>query len=111
MQSLRTTYAALVERTARWMLLATAVTREQPTLNPIAARYADAGLAVRRVTGDAAAIERALGQPAAPDAIVATAAAAAAAAQAWADADPPGVLALPSEDPDPVEVRAALRAL
>src|SRR5205809_6985961 len=79
------------------------------SLNPIAARYADAGLAVRRVTGDAAAIERALGQPAAPDAIVATAAAAAAAEQAWADAGRPGVLTSLSEDPDPVAVRLDLR--
>src|SRR2546428_334210 len=83
--------------------------REQPALNPIAARYADAGLAVRRVTGDAAAIEKARGQPAAPDAIVATAAAAAAAEQAWADAGRPGVLTSLSEDPDPVAVRLDLR--
>src|SRR5213080_3627516 len=76
---------------------------------PIAARYADAGLAVRRVTGDAAAIERALGQAAAPDAIVATAAAAAAAEQAWADAGRRGVLTSLSEDPDPVAVRLDLR--
>src|SRR5438046_2279397 len=90
-------------------LLVVAGAREQPTLNPIAARYADAGLAVRRVTGDAAAIERALGQPATPDAIVATAAAAAAAEQAWADAGRPGVLTSLSEDPDPIAVRLDLR--
>src|SRR6266576_836327 len=88
----RAAVAALGGRPARVLLLAAAGAREQPTLNPIAARYADAGLAVRRVTGDAAAIERALGQPATPDAIVATAAAAAAAEQAWADAGRPGVL-------------------
>src|SRR6266568_6390922 len=75
----RAAVAALGGRPARVLLLAAAEAREQPTLNPIAARYADAGLAVRRVTGDAAAIERALGQPATPDAIVATAAAAPAA--------------------------------
>src|SRR5438309_891077 len=69
----------------------------------------DAGVALRRVTGDAAAIERALGQPATPDAIVATAAAAAAAEQAWADAGRPGVLTSLSEDPDPIAVRLDLR--
>ena len=105
----RAAVAALGGRPARVLLLAAAGTREQPTLNPIAARYADAGLAVRRVTGDAAAIERALGQPATPDAIVATAAAAAAAEQAWADAGRPGVLTSLSEDPDPVAVRLDLR--
>src|SRR5216117_2996569 len=105
----RAAVAALGGRPARVLLLAAAEAREQPTLNPIAARYADAGLAVRRVTGDAAAIERALGQPAAPDAIVATAAAAAAAEQAWADAGRPGVLTFLSEDPDPVAVRLDLR--
>src|SRR5204863_62304 len=105
----RAAVAALGGRPARVLLLAAAGAREQPTLNPIAARYADAGLAVRRVTGDAAAIERALGQPATPDAIVATAAAAAAAEQAWADAGRPGVLTSLSEDPDPIAVRLDLR--
>src|SRR5207247_316758 len=56
----RAAVAALGGRPARVLLLAAAGARDQPTLNPIAARYADAGLAVRRVTGDAAAIERAL---------------------------------------------------
>src|SRR5204863_242156 len=107
----RAAVAALGGRPARVLLLGAAGAREQPTLNPIAARYADAGLAVRRVTGDAAAIERALGQPATPDAIVATAAAAAAAEQAWADAGRPGVLTSLSEDPDPVAVRLDLRPL
>jgi hypothetical protein len=105
----RAAVAALGGRPARALLLAAANAREQPTLNPIAARYADAGLAVRRVTGDAAAIERALGQAAGPDAIVATAAAAAAAEQAWAHAGRPGVLTFLSEDPDPVAVRLDLR--
>src|SRR5439155_1755054 len=106
---LRAAVAALGGRPARVLLLAAAGAREQPTLNPIAARYADAGLAVRRVTGDAAAIERALGQPATPDAIVATAAAAAAAEQAWADAGRPGGLTSLSEAPDPIAVRLDLR--
>src|SRR6266702_3817859 len=51
----RAAVAALGGRPARVLLLAAAEAREQPTLNPIAARYADAGLAVRRVTGDAVA--------------------------------------------------------
>src|SRR2546428_334991 len=101
--------AALGGRPARVLLLAAAEAREQPTLNPIAARYADAGLAVRRVTGDAAAVEKALGQPAPPDAIVATAAAAPAAEQAWTRVGRRGVLTSLSDDPDPVAVRLDLR--
>src|SRR5205823_14745163 len=69
----RAAVAALSGRPARVLLLAAAEAREQPTLNPIAARYTAAGLAVRRVTGGAAAIEKALGRTAPPDAIVATA--------------------------------------
>jgi len=94
---------------ARSLLLAAAQTREQPTLNPIAARYADAGLAITRVTGNAAAFEKALGHGAPPDAIVATAAAASAAEQAWERAGRPGVLTALSADPDPVAVRLDLR--
>jgi len=105
----RAAVGALGGRPARVLLLAAAESREQPTLNPIAARYAEAGLAVRRVSGDAAAIEKALGQPALPDAIVATAAAAPAAQQAWGRAGRPGVLAALSNDPDPVAVRLDLR--
>src|SRR5207247_2441540 len=70
----RAAVGALGGRPARVLLLAAAESREQPTLNPIAARYAEAGLAVRRVSGDAAAIEKALGRPALPDAIGAAAA-------------------------------------
>src|SRR5881628_1140912 len=105
----RAAVAALGGRPARVLLLAAAEAREQPTLNPIAARYADAGLAVRRVTGDAAAVEKALGQPAPPDAIVATAAAAPAAEQAWTRVGRRGVLTSLSDDPDPVAVRLDLR--
>jgi dephospho-CoA kinase len=105
----RAAVAALAGRPARVLLLVAAEAREQPTLNPIAARYAAAGLAVRRVTGDAAAIEKALGQAVPPDAIVATAAAAPAAQQAWAHAGRPGVLTFLSDDPDPVAVRLDLR--
>src|SRR2546429_2844957 len=101
----RAAVAALGGRPARVLLLAAAGAREQPAPNPIAPRSAGAGLSVRRVTGDAAAIERALGQPATPDAIVATAAAAAAAEQAWAGAGRPGVLASPPEGPDPLAGR------
>src|SRR5256712_2587614 len=93
--------AAFGGRPPRPLLLAPAEARAQPTLNPIAARYADAGLAVRRVTGDAAAVEKALGQPAPPDAIVATAAAAPAAEQAWTRVGRRGVVPSRSRDPDP----------
>jgi dephospho-CoA kinase len=96
-------------RPARWVLLAATDPREQPALNAIAARYSDAGLAVRRVTGAVAAIEKALAQDAPPDAIVATAAAAPAAERAWVGAGRPGVLVSLSEDPDPVAVRLDLR--
>ena len=105
----REAVATLGGRVARVLLLAAAEAREQPTLNPIAARYADAGLAVRRVTGDAAAVEKALGRPAPPDAIVATAAAAPAAQQAWTRGGRRGVLTSLSADPDPVAVRLDLR--
>ena len=105
----RAAVAALGGRPARVLLLAAAEASEQPTLNPIAARYTDAGLAVRRVTGDATAIAKALAQPAPPDAIVATAAAAAAAQNAWTRAGRSGVLTSLSDDPDPVAVRLDLR--
>ena len=94
---------------AHALLLATAEATQHPALNAIAARYTDAGLAVRRVTGAAAAIERALGRAPRPDAIVATAAAASAAEQAWTRAGRPGLLVAMSDDPDPVAVRLDLR--
>src|SRR2546426_2559784 len=105
----RAAVGALGGRPARVLLLAAAEAREQPTLNPIAARYAEAGLAVRRVSGGAAAIEEALGQPVPSDALVATARAAPAAQQAAGRAGRPGVLAALSNDPDPVAVRLDLR--
>src|SRR6266699_3731763 len=105
----RAAVGAMGGRPARVLLLAAAEAREQPTLNPIAARYAEAGLAVRRVAGDAAAIEKAVGQHLAPDAMVATARAAPAAQQAWGRAGRPGVLAALSHDPDPVAIRLDLR--
>src|SRR5207245_5973104 len=59
----RAAVAALGGRPAHVLLLAAAQAREQPTLNPIAARYAEAGLAVRRVPGDADAVEKDVGPP------------------------------------------------
>ncbi|PYP35393.1 MAG: dephospho-CoA kinase [Gemmatimonadetes bacterium] len=105
----RRAVVAALGRPARSLLLAAAQAREQRTLNPIAARYADAGVAISRVSGSAAAIEKALSRGAPPDAIVATAAAASAAEQAWERAGRPGVLAALSADPDPVAVRLDLR--
>src|SRR5882762_4032139 len=57
----RAAVAALGGRPARSLLLAAAEAPDQLALNAIADRYADAGLSIRRVTGDAAAIEKALG--------------------------------------------------
>ena len=94
---------------AHALLLAAAQASEHPALNAIAARYTDAGLSVRRVTGAAATIEKALGRAPRPDAIVATAAAASAAEQAWTHAGRHGVLVTLSDDPDPVAVRLDLR--
>ena len=100
---------AALGRPARVVLLATADAAQHPALNAIAARYEDAGLAVRRVKGNAAAIAKALQHAQPPDAIVATPAAAAGAEQAWQRAGRPGVLAALSDDPDPVAVRLDLR--
>src|SRR5256885_2333917 len=57
----RAAVEALGGRPARVLLLAAAEAREQPTLNPIAARYAEAGLAVRRASGGAGAVAKAPG--------------------------------------------------
>ena len=100
---------AALGRPARTVLLVAAQQAEHPALNAIAARYADAGLAVRRVTGTAAAIDKALARSEQPDAIVATAAAAAAVEAAWGRAGRHGILAALSDDPDPVAVRLDLR--
>ena len=100
---------AALGRPARLVLLAAADAAEHPALNAIAARYEDAGLAVRRVKGNAAAIAKALRHVQPPDAIVATAAAAAAAEQAWEQEGRRGVMAALSDDPDPVAVRLDLR--
>ena len=100
---------AALGRPARVLLLAATDASAHPALTAIAARYTDAGLAVRRVTGDGAAIAKALRRSEHPDAIVATAAAGPEAEQAWARAGRPGVLVTLSDDPDPVAVRLDLR--
>ena len=94
---------------AKALLLVAGEATQHPALNAIAARYTDAGLTIRRVTGAATTIEKALGRAPRPDAIVATGAAAAAAEQAWTHAGRRGVLVTLSDDPDPVAVRLDLR--
>jgi dephospho-CoA kinase len=100
---------AALGRPARLVLLVAADSAEHPALSAIAARYGDAGLTVRRVTGTVTAITKAMRRAEPPDAIVATAAAAAATEQAWAQQGRHGVLAALSDDPDPVAVRLDLR--
>jgi dephospho-CoA kinase len=101
---------AALGRPAHALLLVAAEAHESPELKAIAARYKDAGLTVRRVTGSAAILDDALGRrDVRPDAIVATAAAAEAAEAAWDRAGRPGVLAALSADPDPVAVRLDVR--
>jgi dephospho-CoA kinase len=101
---------AALGRPARSLLLAAAEGSAVPALDAIAARYTDAGLSVRRIAGNASALQQALeSSESPPDAVVATAAAAGAAAAAWERAGRPGVLAYLSDDPDPVAVRLDLR--
>lgn len=79
-------------------------------LEAIAARYADAGLAVRPVKGTPAAIGKLFERPEdQPDAVVASEAAARVVEAAWLRAGRPGVCAALSSDPDPVAVRLDLR--
>ena len=103
---------AALGRPAQSLLLAAADgegKRAASPLDAIVGRYSDAGLAVRRVTGGSA-VEKALARAdSPPDAIVATAGAAATAERAWERAGRPGILALLSDDPDPVAVRLDLR--
>src|SRR5437667_12339921 len=103
--------AAALGRPARSLLLvAPPSDAKHPSLTAIAARYSDAGLAVRRATDSPAALEKALERAdERPDAIVAVHAAAAAAERAWTPAGRPGVLAYLADDPDPVAVRLDLR--
>ena|SRR5881628_2700219 len=104
---------AALGRPADTLLLASAGPRDHAALGAIAARYADAGVTVRRAAGSAAlekALARAAGpRPSLPDAIVATTAAAGDVVAAWERAGRPGVLVLLSDDPDPVAVRLDLR--
>jgi dephospho-CoA kinase len=94
-------------RPARSLLLATADTKDAPpALADIGARYAEAGVAVERVTEKEVAARAASLRP---DAVVATERARAAARAAWESAGRPGVLLYLSEDPDPVAVRLDLR--
>src|SRR5881396_1681685 len=110
----RSAAAAALGRPARSLLLVeTGATEasERAALDAITARYQDAGLAVRRVVGaGGGAVE----QPWAdrrerPDGVVATMAAGPDVQAAWEHAGRPGVLALLSDDPDPVAVRLDLR--
>jgi len=100
---------AALGRPAHTLLLAAAAADDDPAFDAIAARYADAGLIVRRVKAPSATLDQALGRRPPPDALVTTAGAAAAAEQAWERAGRPGVLASVSDDPDPVAVRLDLR--
>jgi hypothetical protein len=94
-------------RPARSLVLVAADAKDNPpALAEIGARYAEAGIAVERVSGKGAAA-RVAGLR--PDAIVATPRAAAAAREMWEGAGRPGVLLYLSEDPDPVAVRLDLR--
>src|SRR5689334_3757675 len=104
----RAAHAAL-GRPARTLLLV-ADEAKHPAIIAIGARYADAGLAMRRIGASGGAIQRALERPdTRPDALVASASAAPLVEEAWARAGRPGVLASLSEDPDPVAVRLDLR--
>ena len=106
----RAAAAALGRPAQALLLVAPPSDAKHPSLTAIAARYSDAGLAVRRVTDRPAALEKALERAdERPDAIVAVHAAAAAAERAWTHAGRPGVLAYLSDDPDPVAVRLDLR--
>ncbi len=104
----RAAHAAL-GRPAQTLLLV-ADEAKHPAVIAIAARYGDAGLAVRRIGASGDAIQRALERPdARPDGIVASAPAAPLVEEAWARAGRPGVLVSLSGDPDPVAVRLDLR--
>jgi len=106
----RAAAAALGRPASTLLLVAPASDAKHPALSAIGARYADAGLAVRRATDSTAALAKALQRPDdRPDAIVALHPAAAAVEAAWTHAGRPGVLTYLSDDPDPVAVRLDLR--
>jgi dephospho-CoA kinase len=101
--------ADAVGRPGRVLLLAGVDAKDTgETLDAIAARYSDAGAVVRRVSGKAPAVRKAL-QAETPDAMIATAAAAAGAREAWLAAERPGELLMLGGDPDPLAVRLDLR--
>jgi dephospho-CoA kinase len=94
-------------RPAESLLLAAADTKDEPpAFAEIGARYAEAGVAVERITGRGVAARVASLRP---HAIVATARVAPAARGAWEGAGRPGVLLYMIEDPDPVAVVLDLR--
>ncbi len=106
----RAATAALGRPARALLLVARPSDAKHPALTAIGARYGDAGLAVRRVTDNTAALDKALDRPGErPDAIVALHPAAPAAERAWTRAGRPGVLTYLSDDPDPVAVRLDLR--
>ena len=99
--------ARALGRSGVTLVLAAADTRDDPpALAALAARYAEAGVSVKRTVGKAA-LAKAVGLR--PDAIVATGPAVSLARAAWDAAGRPGVLAYLSGDPDPVAVRLDLR--
>ncbi|HXI34463.1 MAG TPA: dephospho-CoA kinase [Gemmatimonadales bacterium] len=96
-------------RAGRVLVLASVDAKDEAAdLDAVAARYQDAQAVVRRVSGKAPVIRKAL-QPDAPAAIVATPAAAAGAREAWLAAGSPGDLLTLGGDPDPLAVRLDLR--
>src|SRR5204862_5342365 len=106
----RAATAALGRPARALLLVARPSDANRPARTAIGGRYGDAGLAVRRVTDNTAAIDKALDRPGErPDAIVALHPAAPAAERAWTRAGRPGVLSYLSDDPDPVAVRLDLR--
>jgi len=90
------------------LLCATDAKDAARTLGAIAARYADAGARVERVSGKTAALAKGI-SAAHPAVTIATDAVSTAARTAWTDAGRPGKLLFLSEDPDPIAVRLDLR--
>ena len=108
----RSAAAAALGRPARSLLLVeTGATQasERAALDAITARYQDAGLTVRRVVGAGSVEQPWADRRERPDGVVATMAAGPDVQAAWEHAGRPGVLALLSDDPDPVAVRLDLR--
>ncbi|HEV8304273.1 MAG TPA: dephospho-CoA kinase [Gemmatimonadales bacterium] len=92
------------------LLLTAADGRDGATIvRAIAARYADAGARVERVTGKTPAPFLKAMRAAPPTVTVATSAQSAATREAWTQAGRPGVLLYLADDPDPIAVRLDLR--